>query len=437
MTRHLLLPLLALAIIGTTRAGDGDFLPPEPLAMRALAAQPDVRAAVAAAQAAAAERDALAAGSYEWEAIMIPQRRTVDPQLRYREFEGQLSRRIRLPGKAALDRAIGEHALTAAQLGIDDATHQAARRLGQDWMTGLRAEALADDAQQQRMLMEQARQLLARRVQLGDAARRDLDLMDAELAQLRAAELSARADADAARKALATTYPQLPLPAKPPQLPEPTPLPHGAAYWRDLIIQRSHEIGIAHQNTLRQQSVAARARADRLPDPSIGLRVLDDRGGAERAVGLVVSVPLGTRYRRDVAEREAAHAAKVEAEEAMVRLEIVRDAQATADLAEARQAQWQALQAAALAQEAASARTRRAWELGEASLPEWLQAERMARASRAQERVARVDALHAALRVRIDSHELWHDSDTEETSASAQHTTPAVPQAHATPPANP
>lgn len=61
----------------------------------------------------------------------------------------------------------------------------------------------------------------------------------------------------------------------------------------------------------------------------------------------------------------------------------------------------------------------------------------MARASRAQERVARVDALHAALRVRIDSYELWHDSDAEETSASAQHTTLAVPQAHATPPANP
>ncbi|MFN7184221.1 MAG: TolC family protein, partial [Thermomonas haemolytica] len=68
---------------------------------------------------------------------------------------------------------------------------------------------------------------------------------------------------------------------------------------------------------------------------------------------------------------------------------------------------------AATAQEAAAARTRRAWELGEAPLAEWLLAQRNARASRSQERQARVDALEATLLVRIDSHELWHDNADE------------------------
>ncbi len=334
-------PLLALAL-GTlpAYAGDTAFLPPEPLAQRALAAQPEVRAAVAAAQATHADSRALAAGSYEWEALLIPQRRSVAPALRYREFEGQISRRIRLPGKAALDRAIGQHADIAANLRIDDATHQAARRLDHDWIGWLRARLLDADAQAQLELMRQARQALARRVQLGDAARRELDTMDAELAQLQAEALRTAAEAEAARKALAVTYPQLPLPATPPSLPDPAPLPGGVAYWRDLIIARSHEIGIAEQDALRQQQVAARARADRLPDPSIGLRVLDDRGGAERAVGVVLSVPLGGRYRRDVAAREAARADMAQAEVDGMRLSITREAQATADLAEARHAQW-------------------------------------------------------------------------------------------------
>ena len=414
MSRRRALLALALALaLPAAAAAEPDFLPPEDLALRALLAQPEVRAADAAAQAAAADARALAVGSNEWEAILIPQRRSVDPNLRYREFEGQISRRIRLPGKAALDREIGATALTAARLGIDDATHQAARRLGQDWMGWLRARALAQAAQAQQALLKQARAALARRVQLGDAARRELEQMDAELAQAQAEAVRAAGEAEAARKALAATYPGLPLPEAMPALPDPAPLPGGVGYWRDLIIARSHEIGIAQQQALHQQAVAARARADRLPDPSLGLRVLDDRGGAERAVGLVVSMPLGGRYRRDVAAREAARADMAEAEADGVRRTIAREAQATADLAETRHAEWQAMQAAAAAQDAAAARTRRAWELGEAPLAEWLLAQRSARQARAAEVRSRLDALEAALRVRIDSHELWHDNADE------------------------
>lgn len=413
MSMRRMLAALALLVGLSAHAQDIGYLPPEALAMRALAAQPEVRAASAAAQAAEAEAHSLTAGSYEWEAVLIPQQRTVQPNLRYREFEGQLSRRIRLPGKAAIDARIGMHTVTAARLRIDDATHQAARRLGHDWMAWLRASLLSEQADAQQTLLRQAKQALERRVQLGDAAQRDLDLMQAELAQLDAEALRAHAEADAARKALVVTYPQLPLPAAPPPLPDPAPLPGGAAYWRDLIISRSHEIGIAREEAQRQQEIAARARADRRPDPSIGVRVLDDRGGAERAVGVVVSVPLGYRYRRDIAAREESRAQMAAADADGVALTIAREAQATADLAMARYAQWQAMHAAAAAQETASARTRRAWELGEAGLGEWLLAARSARQARAQEVQARVDALEAALLVRIDSHELWHDNEDE------------------------
>ena len=390
-----------------------EYLPPQDVALRVLAAQPDVRAAVAQAQATAADGRALAVGGYEWEATLIPQRRTLEAAGSYREWEAQLVRRVRLPGKAGLDRDIGRHADIAASLRVDDATHQAARRLAAAWMAWLRSALVADEAQAQQALVVQARDALARRVALGDAARRELDRLDAEAAQARADALAATAEAVSARQTLVTGFPGLPVPDRPPALPDPVGLPGGAAHWRELIVARSHEIGIANQDALRQDRVAARARADRRPDPSIGLRVMEDRGGAERTVGLVVSMPLGFRHRDEVAQREGALALAAQAEADGMRAMIEREARDATLAAEARLAQWQALQASADAQAVATTRTRRAWELGEAPLGEWLLARRDAHAARMAAVRARVDALEAALKVQVDSHALWHDDDEE------------------------
>jgi outer membrane protein TolC len=412
MKRRIALAGLLAASVAPATAGD--YLPPPDVALRALAAQPDVRAAAAQAQATAADGRALAVGSYEWEATLIPQRRTLDGGAgSYQEWEAQVMRRVRLPGKAGLDREIARHADMAAALRSDDATLQAARRLASAWMRWLRSTLVAREAQAQQALVAQARDALARRVALGDAARRELDRLEAEAAQVRADALAAAAEALAARQALATGFPGLPVPEQPPALPEPVALPGGADYWRERIVTRSHEIGIADQDALRQDRVAARARAERRPDPGIGLRVMEDRGGAERAVGLVVSMPLGYRHRSEVAQREDALALAARADADGMRATVEREARETTQAAEARLAQWQALQAAAAAQAVATTRTRRAWELGEAPLGEWLLAQRDAHAARIAEARARVDALEAALMVQVDSHALWHDDDAE------------------------
>ena len=132
--------ILGMLLAATSLPALGaEYLPPEGIALRVLAAQPDVRAAVAQAQATAADGRALAVGGYEWEATLIPQRRTLEAAGSYREWEAQLVRRVRLPGKAGLDRDIGRHADIAASLRVDDATHQAARRLAAAWMGGCAA----------------------------------------------------------------------------------------------------------------------------------------------------------------------------------------------------------------------------------------------------------------------------------------------------------
>ena len=55
--------------------------------------------------------------------------------------------------------------------------------------------------------------------------------------------------------------------------------------------------------------------------------------------------------------------------------------------------------------------TRRAWELGEAPLAEYLLTLRNLRQTRLGEAQARIDALQASALVRIDAHALWHSKE--------------------------
>ncbi|MCC7247819.1 MAG: TolC family protein [Lysobacter sp.] len=384
-----------------------DYLPPEERIASALAAQPDVRAAAARLRTAHADARALEIGAYELEATVIPQRRRTDGG-GYDEWEAQLSRRIRLPGKARLDRDIGRHTIDAAELRLDDSEHQAARRLLALWMAWLRDAHTANESDEQTALLRRERDALARRVTLGDAAQRELDAMEAERAQADAQAIAARAQADASRRALAGRFPQIPLPERAPPLSEPAALPEDAERWRQRIVERSHEIGIAEEDALRQTRIAERTRADRMPDPSLGLRMMSDRGGAESALGVVLNVPIGGRYRRALSDKAEADAAAAAADAANVRQTIEQDAWDAAHAADSRLAQWRSQQRAVAAQTSAAARTRRAWELGETGLGEYLQAQRLHRQARLAETLARADALEAALLVLVDSHELWH-----------------------------
>lgn len=401
-------PAVLLGLLPIAAAAQHGYLPPDELIAKALMAQPEVRAAAARVDAARADARALQVGSYEYEGTFIPQRRDTDASGGYREWEAQIGRRVRLPGKARLDREIGHHTTTAADLRLDDAEHQSARRLLSLWMDWLRTAQVAIVAEQQSSSIAKERDTVARRVQLGDAAQRELDLIQAERAQADAQALAARAAADAAEHLLSTTFPMLPLPERIPTLPDPEPLAGGVDPWRELIIERSHEIDIAAEDAQRQSLVADRARADRQADPSVGIRVMSDRGGAEQAIGLVFSIPFGYAHRNARASSEAANAQAMQAEADGVRRMIDQEASMTTRTAASLYRQWQARHEAMVAQDAATTRSRRAWELGESGLSEYLMAERNAYQARLAETLARVDAHETGLRVRVDSHELWH-----------------------------
>lgn len=406
--------LLLAAMLAASPAAAGEYLPDPQLVALSIAQQPEVRAAAARVQAARAQARMQALGSHELEVSGIQQRRKVDevPGIdSYREWELQVSRRLRLPGKARLDNEIGQHGLEAARLRHDDAQHRAARQLLQRWMEWLRAASVAEEAERQHTSILRERDAMRRRVELGDAARKDMNLLDVERAQADAQRLAAGSALGSARRAMTIDFPQLPLPERPPTLPEPDTLPESDEVWISRIVDRSHEIGALAKSAAQQDAVAARARADRIPDPSLGLRVLHDRGGAENAIGVVFTMPIGGRYRRAAAETEAAEAIARHDDTAVMARVIAREAELAVRDAGSTVMQWRAQRIAREASAAASARLRRGWELGELGLSEWLLAERNDRQISLAEIMARADAVEAHLRVLVDSHEIWHAPD--------------------------
>ncbi len=399
------LPVSARAAASSASAAP---LPPAQLVLQAIERTPEVQAAVAALARAEAEARLRTVGTHETLISVAPQRRRVRNGPSFNEWEAGISHGFRWPGKARLDREIGAQGVEAAQLNLADAHHAGARRLLALWTTWQRAWVVAQEQHAQVALWARDRKAIARRVELGDAAQRDRIAADAALAQAHAAALQADAEADSARRMLASAFPDLPLPARVRLGRQPPTLEGSDRQWSQWIEQRSHEIGAAEARVRMAEAEARRASADRMADPTVGLRVLNEQDGRERALGVVLSLPIGVRQRSARAAAARADALAAQADAAMVRRDVLRDAREVVARARAIRAIWDSqAQALAAARDSAD-KIERAYTLGESGLAELLAARRVERDAALAERRAAVDALEAVERVRIDAHELWH-----------------------------
>lgn len=400
--------LLLLVGVATSALAQSD-LPPAEHAVRALDTQPIVEAAGARVDAARAEGDALRIGPHEITAQGTFSRRTVDQGGRFAEYDATVSRPFRLPGKAALDRKAGALGVAIAQDQAEDVRHHAALTLGTLWYDWLLAAELHRNAA---ALVETQQALVAsttRRVDLRDAAQLDLEQARAALALAQAQQGDAAATRNRAHALLANRFPDLPLPVEPPAILAPAVQPDDLAAYQRLIIERSHEIAAAGGEAERRAVLARRASADRLADPSLGVRLFSERGGEERGAGLFVSVPLGGGHRRALARQADAQALAARSEQTAVEREIAGEA--AADLADyaAREEAWRASREAVERARESAALAARGQKLGAIDLVDLLYADRQVNEARAQEATARAAAARLLLKLRINSHTLWMD----------------------------
>lgn len=399
----ILLPLLALASPLAAEPG----LPDEAAIGTALDAHPSVIAARARLEAAQRRAEGLKANPHEFTISGGYTQRSVDREGDFNEYDAQLSRGIRLPGKGRLDKEIGQQGVEAALNLAEDAKHQAALLLASHWFDWLSASAQARVDQAAVVNYEKALAAVSRRMELRDAAQLEVDQAAAALAAARLAAEQSNGLVRLARIRLEAHFPSLPLPVEAPELSVPEIAEARLSQLRDKVIANSHEIAAATAEARRMEAVAARARKDRMADPTLGLRLFSERNGAERGAGVVLSMPLGGGQRKAVAEEAGAGASAARAEEQLARFRVQETADA--DLAEARYrvAAWQRARESIEAQMAALNKLRRGHQLGEIDLADLLLGERMVHEAFRIEATSRAEAVRAITKLRIDSHELW------------------------------
>ena len=254
---------------------------------------------------------------------------------------------------------------------------------------------------------EKALAAMKRRAELRDASQLDVDQTAAALGTARVMAAESAGRANLARARLAAHFPGLSIPGQPVDVPQPQLPAGGLERYRDLVLSNSHEIAAADAAAHRMDSIAERARREKLADPSLGIRMFSERGGAERGAGVVFSIPLGGGHRSALADQAAADAGAAQAEASLARYNVLETADG--DLAEAtfRFTAWQRAREGLDAQMAALQKQRRGHDLGEIDLSDLLLGERMVHDAFRNEAMARTDAMRAITKLRIDSHELW------------------------------
>lgn len=404
--------LLGAALPGPSFAQRTD-LPPEAIVNEALDNHPNVAAAIARVDAAHARGDVLRKGPHEVTVSGSYIRRTVDREGGFDEFDTTISRPFRLPGKAALDRKAGALGVEVAENQMEDVRHQTALILSDLWHDWLTAGSHYRNDMVTVRGLEQAIVAVKRRVALRDAAQLDLDQTQAALAQAQAQAASSLSVREKARAMLAATFSEIPLPSEPPELVTPS-LPHaGLETMRDLVVQRSHEIHAADKEAQRLGVKARRAQADRVADPSLGVRLFSERGGMEKGAGIVASIPLGGGYRRAEADQASAEANAARMDLAAIRRNIQAIADADLSNVRTRFDAWRNADLSARSAGDAAHRTARGYQLGQIDLTDLLYAQRQAQDAQRLEIDARSEADRALLKLQIDSHAIWAPDEAE------------------------
>lgn len=390
-------------------------LPSTEQALAAIDQDPAVLQARRAVQVATHSSAMRAVGPYEWTVGATGQRRRIDGSGsgtgNSTEWSAQIERPIRIGGKAALDRGIGEAGLRQARAELAAARQGAARVLADQWLDWLAAGQSRARLQEQVGFAETSLKAVETRRKAGDASLLEVGVAQGDVAEARRqASLAAAAQARA-QASLRVRYPLLSLvplvPLTAPQLSEPLALERTEAEWRQRILAVSGRVRAAQEALRKAEITAARARADRIPDPTVGVFTASEAFRRERVVGLSLSIPLGGTYRAQAAleAEQQAEVARVGVDRETREIEVevaIQVAEAVSSLE-----RWHLAEQATAAAGDAARLTQRAYTLGEADLQTLLLVRRQSLDAVNAAASARADALRARYRLLIDAQLLW------------------------------
>ncbi|HOP19479.1 MAG TPA: TolC family protein [Parvularculaceae bacterium] len=409
---------LACALLSSNAfSATPSFLPPEEMVKETLDAFPGVLAAEANIQSAQSEATRLRKGAHEATLSGSYISRSIDGLGAYDEYDMTVSRGVRLPGKARLDKLSGSLGVDVAENQAEDARHEAALILKDAWLSWLSAVEIAAIDAEGAQSFKSAFIAVEKRRNVKAASDMEVAMARAEYEQAEARAAMSAAEAASARAIIERTFPELSMPAAPLNLPAPEPLLNSDEL-EALTLERSHELQIYRKEAERLDAVAKRARLDRFADPTVGVRGFSERGGEETGIGVVFSVPFGSGARRATAARDRSTAEASRYSAIRFEREFKARTQANILAADGAFTAWRAASAASASSEEAVSKMRRGFSLGAKSLAELLLAEQRHLDIKRTEAESRFAAHLAHLQVLIDAHEIWivhhHDDEGEE-----------------------
>ncbi len=397
---------IALALfVSSAGAASPPGLLPTPIARPLLDQDPGVAAARAALEAARLEAGILESSPYEWTAKVASQRRTLETGPRFNEWNATIERPWRLPAKASADESLAQATIEEAQARFGETIRDSARELLTLWLDALGAERGRDLAEVNRRAAQENLEVVEKRVRAGDASRLDASLAQGDLAEQQRSAHEANTQAAVAWGRFQARFPGISRAAG--ALSAPVGIKEDANYWRNRILAQSDGLKIAQANLLKVQALGARARAEKMPDPTIGFYTASEVGGQEKIVGLTVSIPLpgGPRSRRADKAVHSVEAARQEVE--LKKRQLESDIAAAVATAEGSYLSWQTADSGAAAMQNNAKLMQRAYTLGEADLQALLSARRQATSAGQIALTARLTALKAHYLLLIDAHLVW------------------------------
>ncbi|HEU0187829.1 MAG TPA: TolC family protein [Gallionellaceae bacterium] len=413
-----LLILLASLSPALPMAAEGEFadLPPPPQVEAALRQHINVQTATTDILLEQSNQRKLESGSYEFNLRAGGAQRNISSTGQVlREWDVALERPLRLFNKGSLDSDIGAEGVSRAEFALGDARHEASRLLLHLWFNWQREQTQVGQWQQQVDILDQQAQMTEKRLRAGDAPRMELNLAQAALAQARVSLQQASMRAQLAASELQRPFPELPLPTQS-VLATPQPIEHELSYWQEKIMADNHELRMMQSDSRIQQLLAERSSADRVPDPTIGLRYSNEKEGEEKVSGVYVSIPLSFGLRGTQAQIARRHAEIAHQREAATQRRVEGDVYASYTQATNSYLIWQQAEQAAGSVRQNADLVARAYALGESSLTDTLNARRLALESSLAASMAQLDANESRYRLLLDAHQLWpldvHDGET-------------------------
>lgn len=380
-------------------------LPAPELARAAIEQDPVVVQALRTLEASGHGAAMLEAGSHEWTVGATTQRRRIDGAGSSSEWSVQLERPIRIAGKAGIDRRLGQSGVDLSRAQLAAARVEAARNLLDAWIDWLGARQAREALEDQVRAAEENQRAVTLRQKAGDASRLELNVAQGDVAQARQQAAAAATIEAKALGALKIRYPSLAVQPRP--LPEPAALTWNEAQWRDRVLDAHPLLTAATQSLRRAEIAAERARADRTPDPTVGVFTSSEASRTERVIGISLSIPLGGTYREQATleSLKQVEVARAALERQRRELELAVSAQVADAIGSVER--WRLAEQSAAALRETARLTQKAYAAGEADVQALLLVRRQALESTSAAQTARAEALRAQYRLQIDAGLLW------------------------------